>query len=86
METPVTRPDVGFTVATEVLLLDQLPPGVLQANADVPPIHTLVFPVMAATVGFTQGAGLMLTVPEMLTTVASTLHLHLVKTVPADEG
>lgn len=69
-----------------MLLLDQLPPGVLQANEDVPPIHTLVFPVMAATVGFTQGAGLIFAVAEMLTTVASTLHLHLVYTVPADEG
>lgn len=69
-----------------MLLLDQLPPGVLQANEDVLPIHTLVFPVMAATVGFTQGAGLIFAVAEMLTTVASTLHLHLVYTVPADEG
>jgi hypothetical protein len=47
------------TVATAVLLLDQVPPGVASLSDEVPPAHTLVIPVI--------GEGLLLTVTMVLT-------------------
>jgi hypothetical protein len=48
--TPVTTPEL-FTVATDVVALDQTPPVVASDNVVVEPIQTLVVPVIAATVG-----------------------------------
>ena len=48
--TPETTPEVD-TVATAVLLEDQVPPVVAEANCVVNPEHTFVAPVIAATVG-----------------------------------
>lgn len=48
--TAVTKPFASI-VATEGLLEDQVPPEVAFANCEVPPRHTAVVPVIAATVG-----------------------------------
>jgi hypothetical protein len=48
--TPVTTPE-ALTVATEVLLDDQVPPAVASFSEDVDPVQILFVPVMAATVG-----------------------------------
>jgi len=44
--TPVTMPEEEPTVATEVLLLVQRPPGVRLESVAVPPGHTDVMPVI----------------------------------------
>src|SRR6202008_5177717 len=46
-ETPVTSP-VPFTLATAVLLVDQLPPAVALDNVVLFPAHTVVVPVIDA--------------------------------------
>ena len=48
--TPETTPE-ALTVATAVLLEDQVPPLVASLRVVVEPTQTLVVPVMAATVG-----------------------------------
>ena len=48
--TPVTSPP-ELTVATDVLLLAQVPPDVASVKVVVPPAHTLFDPDIAATVG-----------------------------------
>ena len=48
--TPVTTPE-ALTVATAVLLDDQVPPAVASASVVVEPTQTLVVPVIAATTG-----------------------------------
>jgi hypothetical protein len=48
--TPVTSPE-ALTVATAVLLEDQVPPGVASFSEDVDPVQTLLVPAMAATMG-----------------------------------
>jgi len=60
IDTPVTNPDPKTTVATEVLLLLQVPPVVPSVNAVVSPEHTLSVPPIAT------GSGLTDTVPVML--------------------
>ena len=50
--TPVTTPVLLFTVATDVVVLLQLPPIIVLLNVVVLPIQTLAVPVFAATVGF----------------------------------
>lgn len=47
-EMPVTIPDVAPIVATVVLLLVHVPPGVASVNAVVNPWHTVVTPVIGA--------------------------------------
>ena len=49
-DTPVTTP-VVFTVATAVLLLDQVPPVVVAVNALVAPSQNVVVPEMLPAVG-----------------------------------
>jgi hypothetical protein len=49
-ETPVTTPE-ALTVATAVLLEDQVPPAVASLKVVADPTQTLVVPVMAATTG-----------------------------------
>jgi hypothetical protein len=49
-ETPDTIPE-ALTVATAVLLEDQVPPEVASLKVVVEPTQTLVVPVMAATTG-----------------------------------
>ena len=49
--TPVTIPVEELTVAIEVLLLNQKPPEVPSDKVVVPPIHSLVVPVIPSTVG-----------------------------------
>jgi hypothetical protein len=44
----VTKPVLGFTVATAVLLLLHTPPTVLEASVVVAPTFTVVVPVIAA--------------------------------------
>ena len=45
--TPVTRPELAFTVATDVLLLLHVPPEVpLLVNVVVEPLHTDVEPLI----------------------------------------
>jgi hypothetical protein len=51
-DAPPARP-VELTVATVVLLLLQVPPGVMSLNKEVAPVHTLVMPVMPAVDGTT---------------------------------
>ena len=47
VDTPVTDPE-AFTVATKVALLDhEAPPGVASDKMVTPPVHTVVFPVIA---------------------------------------
>ena len=48
--TPVTMPEVP-TVATVVLLLLHMPPGVLLASVVVAPGHTFIVPVIGVAVG-----------------------------------
>jgi hypothetical protein len=48
--TPVTTPEAD-TVAREVLLEDHVPPEVASERAVVDPTHTVLVPVMPATVG-----------------------------------
>ena len=55
-ETPVTNPVVP-TVATDVLLLDQVPPAVALDKAMAEPVHTLVAPVIEPA----EGNGLIVT-------------------------
>jgi hypothetical protein len=50
---PVTIPVVEPMVATEVLLLFQVPPRVALLSVRVAPTHTFVVPVMAAGVAYT---------------------------------
>jgi hypothetical protein len=49
-EIPVTIPEV-FTVATAMLLEDQVPPVVASPSAVVDPTQTELIPVIAATTG-----------------------------------
>ena len=49
---PVTTPLEEPTAATNVLLLDHVPPAGEQLNVELPPEHIVVLPVIAAT-GFT---------------------------------
>ena len=50
MVTPVTTPVPMFIVATDGTLLLQVPNAGVVANAEVMPVHKLVFPVMAVGV------------------------------------
>ena len=50
---PVTIPDVAFTVATDVLLLVQVPPVTASLNVVVLPAQTDALPEIAAGVAFT---------------------------------
>ena len=52
VDTPVILP-VTSTVAIVALLLLQAPAAVASLNCVVPPIHTLLMPVMAAGSGLT---------------------------------
>lgn len=47
-ETPVTTPDVGLTVAIDVLLLLHVPPVVVSLSVIVDPLQTLEGPVIEA--------------------------------------
>lgn len=51
--TPVTRPEPDTTVATAVLPLLQVPPGVPSASRVVLPAQTVVRPVIMKGSGFT---------------------------------
>src|SRR6202008_710714 len=68
-DTPVTSP-VPFTVATAVLLDDQLPPAVTLDKVVFDPAHTVVVPVIDATVGtsFTVTEAVLFVVPQVLVT------------------
>jgi hypothetical protein len=50
---PLTMPEVDPTVATEVVLLVHVPPGVASVSVIVDPAQTLVGPPMAAGVALT---------------------------------
>ena len=52
-DTPVTTPVDGPTVASEVLLLLQVPPDVASVRVIVEPGHTAATPPIAAGVGLT---------------------------------
>jgi hypothetical protein len=69
--TPRTAPVAMFTDDTEGLLLLQLPPAVASASVVVPPLQTVVVPVMAATEGapFTVTIAVAVPVPQLLDTV-----------------
>jgi hypothetical protein len=61
-DTPVTTPDV-FTVATRLLLLDQMPPAKpLEVNVEVAPVLIVVVPERVPALG----KALMMTVEEVL--------------------
>lgn len=49
VDTPLTTPVVGFTVAIDVFVLLQVPPAVASLSAIVPPGHTVVGPVIAGS-------------------------------------
>jgi len=53
---PVTTPVPGFMVATDVVLLAHVPPGVGSVSVVVRPVHTLLVPAIA------PGSGLITTV------------------------
>ena len=53
IETPVTQPVEPTTVATPVLLLDQVPPAVASDRQFVRPLQTLGVPRMLVGNGFT---------------------------------
>jgi hypothetical protein len=71
--TPITRPELLFTVATEVALVLQVPPGVPVAsdNCVVLPLQTVVVPVIvpATTAGFTVILAVAVEVPHAFVTV-----------------
>ena len=48
--TPLSIPDVALIVATEVLLLDHVPPDTGWLNKEVAPWHITAVPVIAASV------------------------------------
>ena len=50
---PVTIPVAGFTVAIEVLELDQVPPNAVLDKVTLLPAQKEVVPVIGATPGFT---------------------------------
>jgi len=50
---PPTIPEVGFTVPTAVLPLDQLPKLVMSLKSVVVPAHRLAVPLMAEGNGLT---------------------------------
>jgi hypothetical protein len=68
--TPETNPELLFTVATEVALLVQVPPGVpvASANCVVLPLQTVVVPVMVPATGvvFTVTTAVAVCVPQPL--------------------
>lgn len=45
--TPVTTPVDALMVATDGLLLTQVPPGAIFVSVELPPTHTVVVPPMA---------------------------------------
>ena len=51
-DTPVTTP-VVLTVASAVLLLDQIPPAILSVSKDVEPAHTVEEPLIELGVELT---------------------------------
>ncbi len=53
-DTPVTIPFVLLIVATEVLLLDHVPPLALEVNAVVEPTQTVLTPVMVTEASYTS--------------------------------
>ncbi len=53
-ETPVTSPEVNPTVAIEVLLLVQLPPGIKLVRVIMEPAQTLPAPEIEEGVGLTS--------------------------------
>jgi hypothetical protein len=71
--TPVTKPEPLFTVATDVLLLLHVPPGVPVAsdNCVVLPLQTVVVPVIVPATGveFTVTTAVAVLVPQLLLTV-----------------
>lgn len=68
---PVTTPVAGFIVATDVLLLLQLPPLTASVNVITEPVHTVAGPAMVPA----DGAGLIviacvsIAVPQLFVTV-----------------
>jgi hypothetical protein len=68
--TPVTNPELLFTVATEVALLVQVPPGVPVAsdNCVVLPLQTVSVPVIvpATGVALTVTTAVAVAVPHVL--------------------
>ena len=71
---PLTTPVADDTVATPVLLLLQLPNGVLLARDDVPLIQVFVVPVIA------DGSGLTVTIDVVIQPVGS---VYVIVVVPA---
>ena len=68
--TPVTKPELLFTVATPVLLLLHVPPGVpvVLDNCVVLPLQTVVVPVIVPAIGaaFTVTTAAVVTGPPQL--------------------
>ena len=62
--TPV--PLVPVTVATAVLLLVHVPPGVVEFNVVLNPAHTFIDPVMVAGLAFTVTPSVCLQPPAMV--------------------
>lgn len=78
---PVTMPEAGSTVATEVLLLLHVPPATASARVDVPPDEqSVVVPVIVPA----EGAPLMVTDIVALLMPQLLLTRYEIVTVPAD--
>ena len=71
LATPVTTPVVGFTVATAVLLLLQVPPVPVVVKVLVAPVHIAVTPpiVPALGAGVTVSGEVAEAVPQAVVTV-----------------
>ena len=67
---PLTTP-AALTEAIAALLLLQVPPAVASVRVVVVPVHTVVVPVMAATVGATLTVSTLVDIadPQLLVTV-----------------
>ena len=79
--TPDTIPVVAPTVAIEVLLLVQLPPGVVVASVFGVPKHTLVEPVNAAGIVFDVSCkAVLVAVPPPVAQVSFNLYHEVVGT------
>ena len=67
---PVTRP-AALTVAIAVLLLLQLPPVVTSLSVLLVPVHSVVVPVIATTLGvpFTVMVAVAMPVPQLPVTL-----------------
>ena len=69
MESAFVIPDEDPIVATDVLLLLQVPPVVLLLKVEFPPVHNEVVPVIAEGKGLTVTPAVAATLPQLFVAV-----------------